>query len=277
MGRVEKRMYKRRKSRVRLLRMALVLALLCGVGYIVWKTAPPGFLTELTLNSGSAAVTPDFEKTVTTREVTLAEECWNAIQTGVFSTEEAAVQKSGAYTDRGAPGVVIQDGQKWRVFITCYGAEGEATAVRARLEERQRVDTYLYSWKCPEVRLRLTGMTGQMDAVEAGFTLLTSTAAVLRDTATALDAAQLTTEEVADTLASLARQIELWQDTITSRFGRNIPPLVMGMEELMQGWKADISDLQTISAATELSAALKASAMGMYDGIIRWREALLAE
>ena len=163
------------------------------------------------------------------------------------------------------------------MFIACYGTEGEAAAVRTRLEQNQKVETYLYAWKCPELRLRLTGKVGQLDAVEAGFTLLMSAAAALRDTSTELDAAQLTTEEARTVAKQLDEQFKLWEDTIRSRFGRNLPDLVQDQLSLAAGWKVRLAALGEASNATEMSAALKAQAMGLYDEITAWRREFAAQ
>lgn len=277
MGRVETRLYKRKLRRSKTIRAAVLLGLLGAAAWLAWTRLPKGFITEMIALPTSTPLSSAYDQTVETREVTLAEETWFAIQTGVFSTQEAAAQKADAYTQRGAPGTVVQEGEKWRVFIACYGTEADATAVRTRLEQNQKVDTYLYSWKCPQLRMRLTGKKGQLDAVEAGFTLLTSTAAALRDTATALDAAQLTTQEVMTAVTALDGQISLWEDTVRSRFGKSVPPLMEGMLTITANWDERRSRVQSSEGATALSAALKAEAMGMYDEIIAWRNALSAQ
>lgn len=277
MGRVETRIYKRKRSRMKALRRCALVLLLGGAAVLAWRTLPAGFVTERIVQPTATPLTSAYDQTVETREVTLPKETWYAIQTGVFSTQEAASQKADAYTDRGAPGTVVQEGEKWRVFIACYGTEADASAVRTRLGEKQRVETYLYTWTCPELRLRLTGKAGQLDAVEAGFTLLVSTAAALRDTATELDAAQLTTGEAAAVVAALDGQIRLWQDTTRSRFGQSIPPLVEGMLAITDNWAERYAFLQSAQDATTLSAALKARAMGLYDEICTWRSEVAAQ
>ena len=277
MGRVETRMYKRRKKRVACLRWLVVI--LIGACAAVWflGRGQAAFLMENVGLSAPAPRTDDYDKTAESREVTLPAETWYAIQTGVFSSRESALQKADAYTERGAPGTVIKQGEKWRVFIACYGTEGEATAVRTRLETNQKVETYLYAWECPEIRLRLTGMVGQLDAAEAGFTLLTSTAAALRDTAMELDAGQLTTQEAAAAMDNLDTQITLWEDTVKRRFGRDVPPLFKDMMAITENWDARYSALRAAADATALSAVLKAQAMGMYDEICSWRNKMMAQ
>lgn len=277
MGRVETRMYRRKKQRSKLVRRTtLILVLLLGA-VLLWRRFPSALVIERLTEPTATPVTSAFDQTVETREVTLVKETWYAIQTGVFSTEEAARQKADAYTERGAPGTVIREGEKWRVFIACYGTEPEAASVRTRLEQNQKVDTYLYAWVCPELRLRLTGKAGQLDAVEAGFTLLMSAAAALRDTATELDAAQLTTEEARTSVAAMDSQIKLWEDTIRSCFGRNLPKLVQDQLTISANWQNRLAALKEAANATELSAALKAQGMGLYDEIAAWRKAFAAQ
>lgn len=273
MGRVERRMYKQRRRRKWRL---FLLIFLVAVAVLAWKLLPEGFISEhIPMNTQSPSSA--FDQTIESREVTLSAETWYAIQTGVFSTEDAARQKADAYASRGAPGTVVQEGDKWRVFIACYETEGDASSVRTRLETNQRVDTYLYAWKLPEVRLRLTGKAGQLDTVEAGFTLLTTTAATLRDAAIDLDAAQITNDEAVQSVQALDDGITLWEETVRSRFGRSVPELLKSMLAITETWDARRDKILAAGNATDLSAALKAQAMGMYDEIGAWRNALLAQ
>ena len=277
MGRVETRMYKRRQKRAVRLRWLVVIVVAACAAVWFFGRGQASFVMEKMGLSVPAPMKGEFDKTTESREVTLPAETWYAIQTGVFSTQEAALQKADAYTERGAPGTVVKQSEKWRVFIACYGTEAEATAVRTRLETNQKVDTYLYAWECPEIRLRLTGMVGQLDAAEAGFTLLTSTAAALRDTAMELDAAQLTTQEAAAAMVALDAQINLWEEMVKSRFSRDVPALFKDMMTITENWDARYSALRAAEDATALSAALKAQAMGMYDEICTWRNEMMAQ
>ncbi len=276
MGRVETRVYRRRAKRTKLL-YSLLFLLLIGISLLLWRGLPGNFAAEQILPQAQSKVDEGASQSAETREVTLPEERWYAIQTGVFSTEAAALEKADAYTKRGAPGTVVQEGEKWRVFIACYGDEQDAADVRARLEANQKVETYLFTWTCPEVRLRMTGKTGQLDAVEAGFVLMPSTAGALRDTAMELDAAQLTTQEVLEAVSELEKQLSLWEDTVRSRFAPSQPELVKGMLQLTDAWHGRLLRVRGSEGATALSAALKAQAMAMYADMKQWRTALMAQ
>jgi len=97
MGRVETRMYRRKKQRSKLLqRTVLILVLLLGTVLLLRKY-PSALVIERLGGPTATPLTSAYDQTVERREVTLAEECWYAIQTGVFSTEEAARQKADAY------------------------------------------------------------------------------------------------------------------------------------------------------------------------------------
>ena len=63
-------------------------------------------------------LTAAFDVTVETREISLPAEVWYCLQSGIFSSEAAAQEKSLAYSDRGAPGFVSPEGGKFRVLLS---------------------------------------------------------------------------------------------------------------------------------------------------------------
>lgn len=275
MRRMERRMYRRGQAMTQ--RALLMLTALVVLAGLLTRLQDRQTLTAEPI--AAPTVTPvarTYDETVETREVTLPETCWYAIQTGIFSTQEAAQRKAEAYTDRGAPGFVTQDGEKWRVFIACYGDKADATAVRTRLAESQAVETYLHEWTCPQLRLKLSGMVGQLDVVEAGLTLHAQTSGFLRDGAEALDSGQMTAQEAASDVDSIADQVSLWARTARERFARPYPALV---ETLLQ-WAEDWSAVQKAvckaasDSPTALSAAMKLQAMALYEQHILLRNAL---
>ena len=270
------RLRRRRMRRRR--RMLLLVAVIAALGAGAFFLRRPDFIAERLSAPTPQPLTGAWDRTAVTREVTLAEEVWYAIQTGVFSAPEAAEDKADDYAERGAPGTVVQQEGKWRVFIACYGREEDAQAVRTRLGEMQRVETYLYRWSCPQLRLRLSGMAGQLDAVEAGLTLMMGAAARLRDTATLLDAAQLTAQEAAGVISDLNGQIALWSQTARDRFGASPPPLVEQLLAIAADWPLRSRTLQDAAdSAVTLSAEMKGQGMRLYADMICLRETLNAQ
>jgi len=275
MGRVEQRLYRQQMARRRLGRMIVLTLLIFAAGALTITRNAASHLTAETIAQPTATpIAAAYDQTVVSREIMLAAETWYAIQTGVFSTEDAAQEKAGLLTDRGAPGAVVKDGEKWRVFIACYGTETDAASVRQRLGENQRIETYLYRWTCPELQLRLKGMAGQVDVAEAGFTLLLQAARTLRDTASLLDAGELTLTEAQEQITALDGQMTLWRQTAQERFGRNPPSPIKELLALSDAWAPIRGNLENQDSKTALSAQLKLEGIGLFGRMIALRQGM---
>lgn len=276
MGRVEKKMYRRARGQA-LLRRALVagILILIVLGVAVRRRNAGSLETQHVPAPTSTPVAAAYDETVETREVALDAVQWYAIQTGIYSTAEAAEENRDTYAQRGAPGYVNQDGEKWRVYIACYGAKEDASAVRERLSVNQDVETFLHTWVCPEITLRLTGMVGQLDVVEAGLSLMGNAAAALRDNAALLDGSERTLAEAQGVVEALNDQVRLWRETAVERFTKPYPALVELELQLAAGWDGKYAALKQAEGATALSAAMKLQAMALYDESCALRQALM--
>ena len=278
MGRVEKRMYRRARGQALARRVLLFLtALVVAAGLASRLQGGRGLQVQALSDPTPTPVSPAFDETAETREIALAQETWYAIQTGIFTTQKAAEEKAGLYAQRGAPGYVAQDGAKWRVFIACYGSREDASGVRERLSAGQDVETYLYSWVCPEITLRLSGMRGQLDVAEAGLSMALQQAARLRDGAALLDCGEWTAEEARALAQELRDQASLWLDTARSRFARPYPALMEGLMGAAEKWNEQYQRLDGAAreSATALSAEMKLQAMSLYDGACGFRRQLM--
>lgn len=275
MGRVERRVYRRKLARRRCMRTVVLLVLIAvAVAAMLGQERRARLSAEAIAQPTATPIAVSYDQSLVEREVTLPEETWYAIQTGVFSTQEAAQEKADVLTQRGAPGAVVQDGDKWRVFIACYGTETDAASVRQHLGENQRVETYLYRWACPELQLRLKGMAGQVDVVEAGFTLMMQSVRLLRDTASLLDARELTQLEAKQALSEQEKQVRLWEKTANDRFGRNPPSPVKELLNQLQAWTAALDACRQQETKTALSAQLKLEGIGLFESMVKLRATL---
>lgn len=269
MRRMERRMYKRRRGQAAVRRI-LLLALLAALaaawryhGQISLQAAPIPQATGVPLSAA-------FDQTLQEREITLAQEVWYAIQTGIFSSKEAAEKKAEAYTDRGAPGYVAQDGAKWRVFIACYAEKEDASAVRERLRTNQAVETYLHAWVCPQIRLRLSGMAGQLDVAEAGLGMMQHSAGALRDLSAQMDQGEITPGEALERLQAMDDQVNMWSRAARERFARPYPAMIARLLEWTQMWEDVSKALREAekNGATEFSSMLKKRGMALFEGNI---------
>ena len=146
--------------------------------------------------------------------------------------------------------------------------------MRQRLGENQRIETYLYRWTCPELQLRLKGMAGQVDVAEAGFTLLLQAARTLRDTASLLDAGELTLTEAQEQITVLDGQLTLWRQTAQERFGRNPPSPIKELLALSDAWAQIRGNLENQDSKTALSAQLKLEGIGLFGRMIALRQGM---
>ena len=109
-----------------------------------------------------------FDETRETREITLNGSVWYALQLGAFETEEAARQLAEQFQRRGAAGYLWPE-ERFRVLAAVYPEKEDAQAVRQQLRDQHDVDSYLFEISIPSVSLRMTGMRGQIDILEAAF------------------------------------------------------------------------------------------------------------
>lgn len=266
MSRAQRRMYRRARGQAirRRVLLAATLAVI-AIGFASHLGQRDGFSAQPLAQPTATPVTAAFDETVTAREVVLPADVWYAIQTGVYSTQEAAQARADAYADRGAPGYVAEDGGKWRVFIACYGDKADASAVRERLSTLQQVDTHLHEWSAQAVTLRLSGMAGQLDVAEAGLTLPVQAAAQLRDSAIALDAGEMTAEGARQAVEALGERMALWAQTARERFAMPYPAVISTVLSFAQNWPEQQRDILDTQDVTALSARMKQTAMALRD------------
>lgn len=273
MTRLERRRYRRAKRAGQLSRTMLLMAVVVIAAGLAGRLRDGGLTVERLPAATVTPVAAAFDETLTEREITLPAETWYAIQTGVYAAESSAKERAAAYTDRGAPGVVIEDGGKYRVFIAAFGSQNDAASVRDRLGSRQEVETYLYAWTCPEITLRMNGMAGQLDVAEAGLDMALRAAAAVRDAVTAYDQGGITADDLLDALAGQEDRFSVWAETAAARFDRPYPPLIADELALSDAWHTACQEIRSAGreSATAMSAAAKCQCMLMFSRVAAMR------
>lgn len=178
-----------------------------------------------------------FDETRETREITLNGSVWYALQLGAFETEEAAGQLAEQFQRRGAAGYLWPE-ERFRVLAAVYPEKEDAQAVRQQLRDQHDVDSYLFEISIPSVSLRMTGMRGQIDILEAAFLHAEELIRQMERISETLDRQEITPAEVAEELNTLREQVELVALRMEQRFLSPRNAAVTGLIGLMRDYAA---------------------------------------
>lgn len=178
-----------------------------------------------------------FDETRETREITLNGSVWYALQLGAFETEEAAGQLAEQFQRRGAAGYIWPD-ERYRVLAAVYPEKEDAQAVRQQLREQHDVESYLFEIDVPAVVLRMTGMRGQIDILEAAFLHAEELIRQMERISETLDRQEITPAEAADELNTLREQVELVALRMEQRFAAPRNTAVTRLIGLMRDYAA---------------------------------------
>ena len=118
---------------------------------------------------------------------------------------------------RGAAGFLWNDG-RWRVLAAVYPMREDAQSVRMQLESRHSVETALYQLTLPKLELRVSGMTGQLDILEAAFLHANDLSAQIYEISIAMDRQEMTAAAACETLQKIAGQLDLVALRMEQRF-----------------------------------------------------------
>ena len=178
-----------------------------------------------------------FDETRETREITLNGSVWYALQLGAFETEEAAGQLAEQFQRRGAAGYLWPE-ERFRVLAAVYPEKEDAQAVRQQLRDQHDVDSYLFEISIPSVSLRMTGMRGQIDILEAAFLHAEELIRQMERISETLDRQEITPAEAAGELNTLREQVELVALRMEQRFLSPRNAAVTGLIGLMRDYAA---------------------------------------
>lgn len=209
-----------------------------------------------------------FDETVVSREITIPARSWYAIQLGAFDSEESAKSLAQNYTDRGAAGYVRKDG-RFRVLAALYKTRDEAASVRQQLQSQHGIDSYVYEITLPEIVLNVSGMAGQLDALEAGMQYLNTVLERFCDISVSMDRRDLVTEEELTALAEVASQAETLQNVIAMRFSTVQYAAVDDLKSLLETVKTAADNVAAASknGTVAMAAQMKYQTFFMLSGI----------
>lgn len=178
-----------------------------------------------------------FDETPAQREITLPASTWYALQLGAFENEDAAQALCRQFARRGAAGYVWQDG-RYRALAATYPSREDAQQVRLQLNRDHTVDSYLYEITLPQVQLRLRGMQGQLDILEAAFLHANDLVSGLQALSVSLDRQEQSVQEALAVMQGLKAQVETVSLRLQQRFAAPRPQTVSDLCALFDSYCA---------------------------------------
>lgn len=188
-----------------------------------------------------------FDETPAQRQITLPSSTWYALQLGAFESEEAAKAQAEQFARRGAAGYVWPDG-RYRALAAAYPDREDAQNVRRQLSENHTVDTYLYEIPLPQIQLRVKGMQGQLDILEAAFQYADDLTRGLHSASISLDRQEMSAAEAKENLSAMGQQAANLTLRLRQRFTAPLPQAVSSLITLLDGYHAWLDGLGDESA-----------------------------
>ncbi len=197
-----------------------------------------------------------FDETPASITVELPADTWYALQVGVFESEESAHQAAQVFQARGAAGYIWHDG-RYRVLAAVYPSKEDAQIVREQLKERHSIDTYLYPIEYPSVHMRLTGMQGQLEILEASFEHAKDIAVQLQQQSVAIDRQEISGFDAKKKLDAITAQADIVALRLEQRFPKPVHSTVQALIECFTDYSSFALEFTGEESAVEVGIRLK--------------------
>lgn len=177
-----------------------------------------------------------FDETMAEVEIVLPAAQWFALQFGAFENQQSADEMAQKYISRGAAGYIWNDG-RYRVLAAIYPQREDAQQVREQLEVQHAIDSYIYPVELPSVRVKLKGMQGQLDILQAAFIHGHDLIAQLQMISARMDRREMDAAEAEAEVQNLGKQVETVSLRLKQRFlsprHETVDMLIACMEQYM--------------------------------------------
>lgn len=236
--------------------LLLFLSAVVIMSGIVWRNDTDGIHIEAIPEATAIPLDEAFDETIEERELSLPAATWFALQLGAFENEQAAHEMAEQFMRRGAAGYVWEDG-RYRTLAALYSNKEDAQRIREQLELKHAIESYLYQIDLPAVGLRVRGMRGQLEILEAAFVHSHDLIVQLQEAGVSMDRQEMNAEEVRQELASLQEQIRLVSLRMKQRFTSPRHPVVDGMLACLDDYIEFCSTMDTEESAVQLGMRIK--------------------
>ena len=248
-------------------RMILFLCFVIILGGLAEKWREGTGITVIPLVTESPPpLSQAFDETPDKREVSTKESTWYAIQLAAFENKEAADELALSYQSRGAAGVVLFAGNRYRVLASVYSDKEDAQAVRNQLKSTHEIDSYIYEMVIPEMTLKISGVKGQIDVLAAAMQFLRDGLYEIQKISVALDQKEANRQDVANNIKILAMRANELNRLFETRFANPKHTTAQRLQELLKMYIAlETFENSQDSGAVVFAAKLKELTISMIE------------
>ncbi len=246
--------------------LLLFLSVTLLLSGLLWRDG--GTDLQLSLADTPTPIPTDaaFDETPATREIILPTSTWFALQLGAFENEDSAVILAESYRPRGAAGYVWWD-VRYRTLAALYTSKDDVQAVRSQLTQKYYIESLSYEISLPALKLRLSGMRGQLDILEAGFLHGQDLVTQLQALSMLMDRQEMSVPQAIEKLQSIRQQME----TISLRLGQRFPAprhlAVQGLMDCFDAYAAFCAELDEGQTSVQLATEIKYQAIAALDAL----------
>ena len=226
---------------------------------------PDGFVMVPAPTVTPIPLDENFDETMTEVEIDLPSSMWYALQLGAFESEESAKEMAVQFARRGASGYVWPDG-RYRALAAVYPSKEDAQQVRQQLETQHGIDTYLYQIDLPSVRIRMKGMRGQLEILQAAFLHVDDLIRQLQDISMSIDRRELNTDEAIDSLKGLDTQLTTVSLRLHQRFQAPRHEAVQSLLGILESFHTFCVETDAKRSSIALASSLKHQTLSALQG-----------
>lgn len=246
--------------------LLLAAAAVIVISGVLSRSDGNGFVLSSIPEPTAVPMDEAFDETPAETVLELSETNWYALQVGVFENEESARELAKAFQKRGAAGYLWQDG-RYRVLAAAYPEREDAQLVREQLRDEHNIDSYLFTIRFPAVRLRLSGMQGQIDILKAAFVHASDLAVQIQKLSVSMDRQEMSVSETVSALLSLCEQPETVALRLKQRFASPVPSAVEALISCFDSFSAFANSVSAEESAASMGMQLKQQLFETLDAI----------
>lgn len=187
--------------------------------------------------------------------LTVKETQYFVLQMGVFLEKSAADEHAAQLHQMGAGGVVLQDGQVFRVFVAAYTDENSLMQVQSQVRA-DGFEATPYITEHNTVQITLEGSDAAITEARTAISLLSSVPSDLNDLSLRFDQEEIDTVQVFQALSEMKRKTEEIRNVFEGGDAETMLPILSIIEKYENAISTFLQERDTITE-NELSADLK--------------------